>query len=126
MERRNNNNLNRTESDTFKNEKIFNRRRSFIPNDKLTYKIVIERVVKRFLLYYKDSRIGSDDSKIAMQTKEIKNDLSAFRFELSHDIDALDELRTSTVQSMTKFNENLHEHFDFEQIKRQVKSQGIS
>jgi len=113
-------------SDGFKNEKIFNRKRSFLPNETLTYKIVIERIVKRFLLYYKDSHIGLDEVKNNFEFREIKNDIGSFRFEVSYEIDGLDEMRTSLVESMNKFNENLKEYFDFEQIKHHLDHQKIS
>ncbi len=107
------------------NGKILNRKRSFIPNEKLTYKIVIERIVKRFLLYYKD-RHGSDEKKTGFEFREIKNDLGSFHLEVFHEIDGLDEMRTSLVQSMNKFNDNLKEHFDFEQIKQHLDHRNIS
>jgi hypothetical protein len=121
----NENNHNRI-FDGFKNEKIFNRKRSFLPNETLTYKIVIERIVKRFLLYYKDSHIGLDEVKDNFEFREIKNDIGSFRFEVSYEIDVLNEMLTSLVESMNKFNENLKEYFDFEQIKNHLDHQKIS
>jgi hypothetical protein len=113
-------------SDGFKNEKIFNRKRSFLPHETLTYKIVIERIVKRFLLYYKDSHIGLNEVKDNFEFREIKNDIGSFRFEVSYEIDVLNEMLTSLVESMNKFNENLKEYFDFEQIKNHLDHQKIS
>ena len=58
----------------FKNEKIFDRRTSYVIHETLTYKIVIERIVKRFLLYYKHKHSGLDEDKDGFEFKEIKND----------------------------------------------------
>lgn len=118
-------NKHNVKSNDFKSRKILDRKRSSNSNEKLTYKIVIERIVKRFLLYYKD-RHGSDEKKTGFEFREIKNDLGSFHLEVFHEIDGLDEMRTSLVQSMNKFNDNLKEHFDFEQIKQHLDHRNIS
>ncbi len=104
-----------------------NRKRStIIFNDKLTYKIVIERIVKRFLLYYKNNRHGLDKTKDGLEFREIKNDISSFRFEVSYQIDQIDETTTSLIESMNKFHGNLNKHFDFKQIKHHLDNQAVS
>jgi hypothetical protein len=112
-----------TESDGFKNETIFKRKRSHVSSESLTYKIVIERVVKRFLLYYKDPRIVLNDAKNISEINEIRNDVSSFRFEISNGIDEIDEMRASLKQSMSKFNENLNDCFDLKQIQQHLNNQ---
>ncbi|CAF2182186.1 unnamed protein product [Rotaria magnacalcarata] len=107
----------KSELDDFKNEKIFQRKRSYVANDSLTYKIVIERVVKRFLLYYKNSRIGLDEGQDALQLKEMKHDVASFSFELFHEIEGLVELKDTIKNSMNKLNKNLKDTFNLEQIK---------
>jgi len=119
----NNNNLQSTQSAKFKNEKIFHRQRSYVIHEKLTYKIVIERIVKRFLLYYKNKHIGMDETNDGMELKEFKNDISSLRFELFNEVDNLDEMRISIIQSMNKLNEDLQEHFDIEQLKSYLHDQ---
>ncbi|CAF0906842.1 unnamed protein product [Rotaria sordida] len=121
----NNNNIrnNDIELNDFRNEKIFKRKRSFISNENLTYKIVIERIVKRFLLYYKNNHVDVEQFKEGFEYREIKNDISSFTFELFYKIDTLDDTYTGLVQSMNKFNKNLKEYFDFEQIKHQLHRQ---
>ena len=109
--------------DEQKNEKIFNRRRSYASNAELTYKIVIERIVKRFLLYYKGSRIGLGKLNDSPQFKEIKNDILSVSFEIWHEIDVLDETHTSLIQTMKKFNGYLKQHFDLGKIKIQLNKQ---
>jgi hypothetical protein len=121
--RNNNNNLQSTHNNKFKNEKIFNRQRSYVIHEKLTYKIVIERIVKRFLLYYKNKHIGMDETNDGMELKEFKNDISSLRFELFNEVDILDEMRISIMQSMNKLNEDLQEHFDIEQLKHYLHNQ---
>jgi hypothetical protein len=108
-----------------KNKIIFNRKRSIILNEKLTYKIVIERIVRRFLLYYKYN-IDFDEVKDGLEFREIKNDIASFHVELSSEMDILNELRASLVQSMKKLNENLEKYFDLEQIKQYLNKQKIS
>ncbi|CAF0895090.1 unnamed protein product [Rotaria sordida] len=124
----NNNNIrnNDIELNDFRNEKIFKRKRSFISNENLTYKIVIERIVKRFLLYYKNNHVDVEQFKEGFEYREIKNDISSFTFELFYKIDTLDDTYTGLVQSMNKFNKNLKEYFDFEQIKHQLHRQESS
>ncbi len=121
--RNNNNNLQSTQYDKFKNENIFGRQRSYVIHEKLTYKIVIERIVKRFLLYYKNKHIGMDETNDGMELKEFKNDISSLRFELFNEVDILDEMRISIIQSMNKLNEDLQEHFDIEQLKYYLHNQ---
>ena len=108
-------------------EKVFNRKRSFaINNEKLTYKVVIERIVKRFLLYYKNSHIGLEDEKDKSEFREVKNDIASFRFEVSYQIDILEETTSTILQSMNKFDENLNGYFDVEQMKQHLNYQAIS
>ena len=125
IRRGNNNNINikSTQHDKFKNEKIFDRQRSYVIHEKLTYKIVIERMVKRFLLYYKNKNIGIDEKNDGLEFKEFKNDISSLRFELFNEVDIVDEMRVSIIQSMKKFTDDLQEHFDIEQIKTYLNHQ---
>jgi hypothetical protein len=113
----NNNNVRSTQHDKFKNEGIFNRQRSYVMHEKLTYKIVIERIVKRFLLYYKNKHIGTDETNEGLEIRDIKNDVSSLRFELFNEVDNVDEMRTTITQLMKKLSDDLEEHFDIEQIK---------
>ncbi|CAF3201574.1 unnamed protein product [Rotaria socialis] len=106
-----------SELDDFKNEKIFKRKNSDTANDSLTYKIVIERIVKRFLLYYRNSRIDLDEGQDALQLKEMKHDVTSFSFELFHEIEGLDELQDTIENSMNKLNNNFKNTFNLEQIK---------
>jgi len=112
-----------TESDGFKNQTIFKRKRSHVSSESLTYKIVIERVIKRFLLYYKDPRINLNDAKNISELKEIRNDVSSFRSEISNGIDEIDDMRVSLIQSMSKFNEKLNGCFDLKQIQQHLNNQ---
>jgi hypothetical protein len=109
-----------------KKERKTNRRRTIFTNEKLTYKIVIERIIKRFLLYYKDSHIGLDEVKDGFEFKEIKQDISSFRFEVLNQIDGLDAMRSTVIQSMEKLSKNFNECFDLEQIKCHLNKQKIS
>ncbi|CAF2859314.1 unnamed protein product [Rotaria sp. Silwood2] len=111
------------ELNDFKNEKIFKRKRSYISNENITYKIVIERIVKRFLLYYKNSHVGLEQINDGFEYRDIKNDISSFSFELFYGMDTLDETYAALVESMNKFNKNLKEYFDFEKIKHQFNIQ---
>ncbi len=121
--RRRNMNPHSTQHDQFKNERIFDRQRSYVIHEKLTYKIVIERIVKRFLLYYKNKHIGMDESKDGLEFKEFKNDVSSLRFELFNEIDVLDEMHMSLIKLMKKLNNDLQTHFDIEQIKYHLNNQ---
>jgi len=125
IRRRNNHIIHSTQHDRFKNEKIFDRQRSYVIHEKLTYKIVIERMVKRFLLYYKNKHIGIDETNDGSAFKEFKNDVSSLRFELFNEIDIVDEMRISFIQLMKKLNDNLQTHFDIEQIKCHINNQKI-
>jgi hypothetical protein len=107
----------RTNKNGMTSEKASKRRAIIFPDEKLTYKIVIERIVKRFLLYYKDTHIGLDEVKDAFEFKEVKQDIQSLRFELSNQLDGLDEMGTSIIQSMAKLNDTFDEHFDLELIK---------
>ena len=111
------------ESDVFKNAKIFKRKLSYTPNDNLTYKRVIERIVKRFLLHYQNSHYDLNEKNAGDQHKQIKNDLSSLSFELFYEIDELSDMRASLAQPMEKLNENLKKIFDFDQIKRHLTKQ---
>lgn len=113
----NNNNGLSTQHDKFKNERIFDRQRSYVIHEKLTYKIVIERIVKRFLLYYKNKHTGMDETNDGIVFKEFKNDISSLRFELFNEIDVLDEMHLSLIQLTGKLNDDLQTNFDMEQIK---------
>jgi hypothetical protein len=114
-------------SGVLKIRKVSMRKRSSnVFSEKLTYKIVIERMVKRFLLYYKNSRHGLDQTKEGLEFREIKNDISSFRLEVSYQIDEIDETSTSLIESMNKFHGNLKEHFDFEQIKHHLDNHAVT
>jgi excinuclease UvrABC helicase subunit UvrB len=78
---------------------------------------VIERIVKRFLLYYKNKHIGIDETNEGLEIRDIKNDVSSLRFELFNEVDNVDEMRTTITQLMKKLSDDLEEHFDIEQIK---------
>jgi hypothetical protein len=121
--RRRNNNNKTTQHDQFKNEGIFDRQRSSALHEKLTYKIVVERIVKRFLLYYKNKHIGIDETNEGLEFKEFKNDISSLRFELFNEVDLLDEMHTSVTQTMTKLNDDLQVHFDFEHVRHYLNNQ---
>ncbi|CAF1211680.1 unnamed protein product [Adineta ricciae] len=112
-----------TQHGKFKNEGIFNRQRSYVIHEKLTYKIVIERIVKRFLLHYKNKHIGIDETNDGIEFKQFKNDISSLRFELFNEVDILDEIRQSLIQSMKKLDDDLNKQFDIEQMKYQLSHQ---
>jgi transient receptor potential cation channel subfamily C protein 6 len=112
-----------THHDKFKHEKIFDRQRSYVIPEKLTYKIVIERIVKRFLLYYKNKHTGIHETNDGLEFKEFKNDISSLRFELLNEIDMVDEMRSSLIQLMKKLTNDLRTQFDFEQIKSHLNNQ---
>lgn len=101
----------------FKNEKIFNRKHTMTYNENLTYKMVIERVIRRFLLYYNDNHIGLNEVKDGSEFREVKNDIISFRFEVSHQIDLLEEMQNSLIDSINTLNENMDECFDIKSIK---------
>jgi hypothetical protein len=122
IRRRNINNYS-TQHEKFKNEKIFDRQRSYVVPEKLTYKIVIERIVKRFLLYYKNKHTGINETNDGLEFKEFKNDISSLRFELLNEIDMVDEMRSSLIQLMKKLTNDLRTQFDFEQIKSHLNNQ---
>jgi hypothetical protein len=103
--------------DRFRNEGIFDRNQSFVFNETLTYKIVIERIVKRFLLYYKNKHTGLKENNDGLEIKEFKNDISSLRFELLNEMDMLDDVRTSLLDTMSKLNDSVHMNFDVERIK---------
>ncbi|UJR22097.1 hypothetical protein I4U23_025163 [Adineta vaga] len=112
-----------TQHERFKHEGIFNRQRSYVIHEKLTYKIVIERIVKRFLLYYKNKHIGIDETNDGIEFKQFKNDISSLRFELFNEVNILDEMRQTLMQSMKKLDDNLHTHFDIEHMRHQLNHQ---
>lgn len=113
-----NNQSRRSSASSVTNEKNPGRKRSSVLlNGKLTYKIVIERIVKRFLLYY-SNRHGLTNSKEQLQFREVKNDIASFRFEVSYQVDQLDELADALAQSMDQFNGDLKKSFDIEHIKK--------
>ena len=112
-----------TQHDKFKNERIFARQRSYVHHEKLTYKIVIERIVKRFLLYYKNKHMANDENNDGLEFKEFKNDVSSLRFELLNEIDILDEMKMTTVQLMKKLQDDLDKNFNIEQIKFYLSNQ---
>ncbi|CAF0736439.1 unnamed protein product [Adineta ricciae] len=116
---------NRRPSETFIHQGIFNRQQSFNSNKKLTYKLVIERVVKRFLLYYKDPRVGLSSTTHALEFKELRNDISALHLELINDIDEYDDVYMSMEESMSQLNETLNEHFDLREMKQYLDSQKL-
>ena len=105
-----------------KNERRLSRKRSsLLLNGKLTYKIVIERIVKRFLLYY-TNRHDSTNSKEELEFRAVKNDITSFRLEVSYLIDRLDETSTSLTQSINQFNGDLKKCFDFDKIKQHLQN----
>lgn len=113
-------------SDTFVHQGIFNRKESLNSNKKLTYKLVIERVVKRFLLYYRDPRIGlSSTTSYALELKELRNDVSALHLELINDIDEYDDVYIHMEESMNQLNDTLGEYFDLPEIKQYLDSQKL-
>ncbi|CAF1402153.1 unnamed protein product [Rotaria sp. Silwood1] len=112
-----------TQNDRFKNERIFDRQRSYVIHETLTYKIVIERIIRRFLLYYKNKHIGMNETNDGLVVREVKNDVSSLRFELLNEVDMLDEMRSSIAEPMKKFNDNLRKNFDFEAIKQYLNDQ---
>jgi hypothetical protein len=116
-------NLHSTQHEKFKHEKIFARQRSYVIPEQLTYKIVIERIVKRFLLYYKNKNTRINEINDGLEFKEFKNDISSLRFELLNEIDIVDEMRLSLIKLMKKFNNDLQTNFDFEQIKYHLNNQ---
>ena len=89
-------------------------------NDQLTYQVVIERIVKRFLLYYQSTHQGLEEIKDGFEFKEIKQDISSFRFEMSHEIDVLDEMCTSLVDTMKIFDQTLQDTFPIDDLKSQL------
>lgn len=92
-------------------------------NEQLTYKIVIERIVKRFLLYYKNKHIGLEDTNEGLEFKEFKNDISSLRFELLNEVDMLDDMGVSLLESMKKLHDDVNFNFDIEQMKQFLKNQ---
>ena len=112
-----------TQQDKFKNERIFHRKRSYVMNEQLTYKIVIERIVKRFLLYYKNKHIGLEETNDGLEFKEFKNDISSLRFELLNEVDMLDDMGVSLLESMKKLHDDVHFNFDIEQMKQYLNNQ---
>ena len=111
--------------DKSKIKQIFDRPQNNVIHEKLTYKIVIERIVKRFLLYYKNKHTGMHDTKEGLEFKEFKNDISSLRFELLNELDGFDELRLSLIEHMQKLNGDLQTYFDVEQIKIYLNNQKI-
>ncbi|CAF1031114.1 unnamed protein product [Rotaria sordida] len=109
--------------DRFKHERIFDRQRSYVVHETLTYKIVIERIVRRFLLYYKNKHISDNEANDGIVIKELKNDVSSLRFELLNEADILDEMHLSSIEPMKKFNNDLQTYFDFEKIKQYLNNQ---
>lgn len=109
-----------TQHENFRRENIFNRQRSYVVHEQLTYRIVIERIVKRFLLYYKNKHIGLDETNDRMEIMQLKNDISSLGFELFHEMDDLNEMRTTLTQQMKTLDDNLREQFDIEQMKQQL------
>jgi hypothetical protein len=126
IDRRDNLINNDAETTTFDKKSIFNRKQSFSADKKLTYKLVMERVIKRFLLYYKDPRLGISETKDALEIKEIRNDVSALHFEISNDVDDFDEMSTSMQQSMKELNEKLNTCFDLKEIKQYLNNRATS
>ena len=108
---------NSTHHDKFKNEGIFDRKQTLAFNEPLTYRIVIERIVKRFLLYYKNKHTGSDENNDGLEFKEFKNDISSLRFELLNELDMLDEMRGTLLDNAVKMNDDVQNNFDVEKIK---------
>ncbi|CAF1399284.1 unnamed protein product, partial [Didymodactylos carnosus] len=86
------------------NSKNIKRKQSYLSNEKLTYKIVIERIVKRFLLHYKNN---SEDDKQDNDFRDFKNDISSLRFELLNQIDYLDNARLTINKTIQKLNSEL-------------------
>lgn len=91
-------------------------------NETLTYQIVMERIVKRFLLYYQTSHQGLDEVKDGFEFKEVKQDISSMRFEVSHALDVLDDMYASLKQSMATFNGSLEDQFSIGEMKKKFSS----
>ena len=107
-------------SSSIRHENIFQRSNPETSQGKLTYQIVIERVVKRFLLYYQDSHQSLEDNKETFEFREIKQDISSIRYEISHEVDLLDETCSALIHTMKIFYQNLNDQFPIEQIKSQL------
>lgn len=112
--------LTTTDTSDFNNEKIFQRKLSHVSKENLTYKTVIERIIKRFLVYYKNIRIDDKDAKDKFELKEIKHDLSALSFELFHELEDVAEVQHQLTETMTGFNKKLKDSIDIEQLKQHV------
>ena len=112
-----------THHDKFKNEGIFDRKQSFAFNEPLTYRIVIERIVKRFLLYYKNKHTGLDENNDGLEFKEFKNDISSLRFELLNELDMLDDMRGGLLDNLSKLNDDFQSNFELEKIKDYLNKQ---
>ena len=110
--------LHHGQRDRFKNEGIFNRKRSSASNETLTYKVVMKRIVRRFLVYYKHKSSGSTEKNDGLEIREFKNDVSSLKFELLNEIEMLDRMRNNMFDNMTKLNENLRLNYDFERIQQ--------
>ena len=106
---------------SFRNEHIFHRHKPQSPGGKLTYQIVIERIVKRFLLYYQNTHQGLEEKEGAFEFKEIKQDISSLRFELSHQVDQMEDLCSELVQTMKIFNGNLNDQFPYQEAQLETK-----
>ncbi|CAF4122877.1 unnamed protein product, partial [Rotaria magnacalcarata] len=118
-------NMKGTQHDRFKHEKIFDRQRSYAVHETLTYKIVIERIVRRFLLYYKNKHTGANENKDGLEFKEFKNDVSSLRFELLNEVDMLDDMRLLIGEPMNKFNDILEMNLDMDKIKEYLHDQKL-
>ena len=118
-----NTNIGTSQHDRFRNEGIFDRRRSIVPSETLTYKIVIERIVKRFLLYYKNKNTGLKENNDGLQVKELKNDISSLRFELLNEADMVDDARVTLFDNIVKLNDDFRSKFDLERIKHYLTQQ---
>ena len=109
--------------DNFKNKATFDGPRSCVINEKLTYKMVIERIVRRFLLQYKNKCTGMNEENDSPELKELKKDVSSFRFELLNEVDRLDDTLLPIKESIEKFSSDLRGHFDLEEIKLHLDKQ---
>ena len=106
-----------TSNERFRNRGIFDRADGIVFNETLTYKIVIERIVKRFLLYYKNKHTSLKENSDGTEVKELKNDISSLRFELLNELEMLDDARVSFFDNMAKLNDDLKVNFDLERVK---------
>lgn len=89
---------------------------------RLTYPTVVDRIVKRFLLYYQSTHQGLDEIKDGFEFREVKQDISSLRYEICHELDVLETIYGSIKHSMAVFNANLNDEFPIEKIKNDLQT----